>query len=216
MPASEAPNFTGSLPDDNREARLSDDGALMPGSEVRVGSAAHPGEGLLSGPGVFLGYLDAADNAAAFDDGWYRSGDQVELSRGSRGETRLTVTGRLTEVVTRNGLKISLPESDAALEGLPGAAESSCFGLPDAATGERLAVAVQVAYGASVTLDDVVAYLLGKGIAVRKLPEQLVRWDGPLPRTASGKIIRSRLVMESAAKDGDVAPRLGGPGHALR
>jgi acyl-CoA synthetase (AMP-forming)/AMP-acid ligase II len=206
--SSEAPNFTGSLPADDREARLSDDGALLPGSEVRVGSRAHPGEGLLRGPGVFLGYLDPADNDAAFEDGWYRSGDQVELSHSPGGQARLTVTGRLKEVVNRNGLKISLPESDAALEGLPGVAELSSFAMPDPATGERLAVAVRLADGASLRLDDVVAYLLGAGVAVRKLPEQLIRWDGPLPRTASGKVIRSRLVMESPAKDSDLAPRL--------
>jgi len=207
--SSEAPNFSGSLPADDREVRLSDDGALMPGSEVRIGSSAHPREGLLRGPGVFLGYLDPGDNDAAFsEDGWYRSGDQVELASDGNGPDRLTVVGRLREVVNRNGLKISLPEADAALEGLPGVLECSSFGMPDEETSERLAVAVQLADGASLALDDVVAYLLGRGIARRKLPEQLVRWGGPLPRTASGKIVRSRLVMESSAKDSDVAPRL--------
>ncbi|MEX5636828.1 AMP-binding protein [Parafrankia sp. FMc2] len=43
--SSEAPLFSGSLPSDGRERRLSDDGALMPGGEVRTGSAAHPREG---------------------------------------------------------------------------------------------------------------------------------------------------------------------------
>jgi acyl-CoA synthetase (AMP-forming)/AMP-acid ligase II len=207
--SSEAPNFSGSLPADDREARLSDDGALMPGSEVRVGSSGHPREGLLRGPGVFLGYLDPGDNAASFSEGgWYHSGDQVELNSDANGGGRLTVVGRLREVVNRNGLKISLPEADAALEGLPGVLECSAFGMPDEETGERLAVAVQLADGASLNLDEAAAYLLGKGVARRKLPEQLVRWDGPLPRTASGKIVRSRLVMESPAKDSDVAPRL--------
>jgi acyl-CoA synthetase (AMP-forming)/AMP-acid ligase II len=206
--SSEAPNFSGSLPADDREARLSDDGALMPGSEVRVGSREHPREGLLRGPGVFLGYLDPGDNAGAFEGDWYRSGDQVELSSARGGQGRLTVVGRLKEVVSRNGLKISLPEADAALAGLPGAVEWSSFGLPDPETGERLAVAVQPAGGAALTLDDVVAHLLAAGVARRKLPEQLVRWDGPLPRTASGKVVRSRLAMESPAKDSDLAPRL--------
>jgi acyl-CoA synthetase (AMP-forming)/AMP-acid ligase II len=206
--SSEAPNFSGSLPADDREARLSDDGALMPGSEVRVGSREHPREGLLRGPGVFLGYLDAGDNAGAFEGDWYRSGDQVELSSAGSGPGRLTVVGRLKEVVSRNGLKISLPEADAALAGLPGAVESSSFGMPDPQTGERLVVAVQPADGVVLTLDDVVAHLLGAGVARRKLPEQLVRWDGPLPRTASGKVVRSRLAMESPAKDSDLAPRL--------
>lgn len=207
--SSEAPNFTGSLPGDDRETRLSDDGALMPGSEVRVGSSTHEREGLLRGPGVFLGYLDPEDNAAAFEDGWYRSGDQVELHDG-----RLTVVGRLKEIVNRNGLKISLTETDAALADFPGVLESSSFAVPDPETGERLAVAVLPVEGVSVTLDDVVTHLLALGVARRKLPEQLVRWDGPLPRTASGKIVRSRLVMEAPAKDSDVAPRLREPGSA--
>ena len=201
--SSEAPNFTGSLPTDDRRVRLENDGALMPGNEVRVGSAEHPAEGLLRGPCLFLGYLDPADDAAAFEDGWYRTGDQVEVRQG-----RVTVVGRLKEIVNRNGLKISLSEIDASLTELPGTIECAAFALPDAATGERLAVAVHPADGASVTLDDVVTHLLALGIARRKLPEQLVRWDGPLPRTASGKVVRSRLVMEAPAKSADLAARL--------
>ncbi|ONH25375.1 class I adenylate-forming enzyme family protein [Pseudofrankia asymbiotica] len=203
--SSEAPTFSGSLPGDDRERRLSDDGALLPGSEVRVGSSQHPREGLLRGPNLFLGYLDAADNEAAFEDGWYRTGDQLELHDG-----RLTVVGRLKEVVNRNGLKISLTEIDAALTGLPGAAEAASFGLPDPSTGERLAVAVWPAGDAMVTLADVVAHLTAQGAATRKLPEQLVRWDTPLPRTASGKVVRSRLVMEAPGRDSDLAARLAG------
>ncbi len=172
----------------------------MPGSEVRVGSAEHAQEGMLRGPSVFLGYVGAEDNAAAFEGDWYRSGDMVEVHGG-----RLSVTGRLKEVVNRNGLKISLAEVDAALSGLTGAIEHAAFGLPDESTGERLVVAVRPEIGAVVTLDDVVSHLVGRGVATRKLPEQLVTWDGPLPRTASGKVVRSRLVMESAGKRGERA-----------
>jgi hypothetical protein len=61
-----------------------------------------------------------------------------------------------------------------------------------------------------VTLDDVVAYLVGAGTARRKLPEQLVTWDEPLPRTPSGKVVRSRLAMEAPGKPSDVVERLTG------
>jgi acyl-CoA synthetase (AMP-forming)/AMP-acid ligase II len=201
--SSEAPNFTGSVPEDDRQHRLADDGALMPGSEVRVGSKNHPQEGVLRGPGVFLGYVDPEDNAAAFEGDWYRTGDLVEVHNG-----RLTVIGRLKEVVNRSGLKVSLNEIDAALAGLPGALEHAAFGVPDPSTGERLVVAVQPEHGAAVTLEDVVAHLLGQGLARRKLPEELVIWDGPLPRTASGKVVRSQLVMEAPAKRSERAERL--------
>ena len=193
--SSEAPNFSGSLPGDDRATRLGDDGALMPGNEVRIGSGAHPEEGMLRGPCVFLGYLDAADNAAAFEDGWYRTGDTLEVRDG-----RVTVTGRIKEIVNRNGLKLSLHEIDDALTGLDGAAEVACFGVPDADTGERLCIAVRPRADATVTLADVTAHLDRAGVARRKFPEQLVVWDEPLPRTESGKIVRARLATGSAGR----------------
>jgi len=169
-----------------------------------VGSREHAREGLLRGPAVFLGYVDPGDNAAAFEDGWYRTGDAVELAA-----DRLTVVGRLKDVVNRNGLKISLAEVDGALARLPGAIEYACFGVPDEATGERLAVAIRADPGCEIALEAVTAHLQSAGLAVRKLPEQLVIWQEPLPRTASGKIIRNRLVMESAGKPSLFAARLG-------
>ena len=152
---------------------------------------------------MFLGYVNADDNADAFEDGWYRTGDAVEVH-----DSRLTVIGRIKDVVNRNGLKISPSEIDAALATLPGAVEYSCFGVPDAATGERLAVAVRPAEGTTITLRDVCAHLQADGVATRKLPEQLAVWHEPLPRTTSGKIVRSRLVMESLARHNEFAERL--------
>ncbi|MEO5841026.1 MAG: AMP-binding protein [Acidimicrobiales bacterium] len=201
--SSEAPNATGSLPGESRTQRLADDGMLMPGTEVRIGSAEHPQEGLLRGPAVFLGYVDDEDNAAAFDDGWFRTGDAVEVH-----VRRLTVVGRIKDIVNRNGLKISPSEIDAALVGLSNVIEYASFGVPDPETGERLAVAVRPEHAAVITLDRVCAQLRAEGIATRKLPEQLVVWDEPLPRTVSGKIIQSRLVMESPAKHNEYSRRL--------
>jgi acyl-CoA synthetase (AMP-forming)/AMP-acid ligase II len=191
--SSEAPNFTGSLPSDGPDQRLLDDGALMPGSEVLVGSSDDPREALLRGPGLFLGYLDPADEAAAFAGGWYRTGDLVEVEDG-----RLTVVGRLKEIVNRNGLKVSLAEIDAALADLPGAVECAAFGAPDLATGERVVVAVVPDGRTEVTFDRLLSHLSDRGVAVRKLPEELVVWSGPLPRTTSGKVVRPRLLSESA------------------
>jgi acyl-CoA synthetase (AMP-forming)/AMP-acid ligase II len=201
--SSEAPNATGSLPEDGSGTRLADDGALMPGTEVRVGSQGHPQEGLIRGPGVFLGYIDESDNAAAFEGDWYRTGDLVEVTEG-----RLTVVGRLKEVVNRNGLKISLAEIDGGLFTLPGVEECASFALPDRVTGERLAVAILPSPGSGSNLDDVVNHLRVAGVPARRLPEELVIWDEPLPRTATGKIIRSRLVMDAPTKKSIKADRV--------
>jgi acyl-CoA synthetase (AMP-forming)/AMP-acid ligase II len=201
--SSEAPNATGRLPGEGSAGPLTDDGALMPGTEIRVGSSAHPQEGLLRGPGVMLGYLDEADNEEAYEDDWFRSGDLVEVTEG-----RLTVVGRLKEVVNRNGFKISLGEIDSALLDLPGSDECASFAVPDRDTGERLAVAVVARAGSEVTLGAVLEHLRARGLATRKLPEQLVVWDEPLPRTPSGKIVRTRLTMEASVKRSSFATRL--------
>jgi acyl-CoA synthetase (AMP-forming)/AMP-acid ligase II len=193
--SSEAPNSTGSLPGEDRARRLADDGALMPGTEARVGSAGDAEEGLLRGPALFVGYVNPADNDDAFEDGWFRTGDAFEVHDG-----RLTVLGRRKEIVNRNGLKISLSEVDAGLERLPGVVEYGAFGVPDPETGERLVVAVRAEDDAAMTLEDVCTHLRSRGVATRKLPEQLVVWDEALPRTASGKIIRSRLAAQSTGR----------------
>jgi acyl-CoA synthetase (AMP-forming)/AMP-acid ligase II len=186
-----------------------DDGALMPGSEVRVGSRAHPQEGLLRGPGVMLGYLHEVDNDEAYEGEWFRSGDLVEVA-----DDRLTVVGRLKEIVNRNGFKISLNEIDAALVEFPGLKEWAGFGLPDRETGEHLAVAVVPEDGVDVTLGDLLDHLRAGGLSTRKLPEEVVVWDEALPRTASGKVVRSRLTMDASSKRSMCVERLQTGAHS--
>jgi acyl-CoA synthetase (AMP-forming)/AMP-acid ligase II len=201
--SSEAPNATGRLPGTDSSSQLLDDGALMPGTEVRVGSSEHPQEGLLRGPAAMLGYLDEADNRQAYEGEWLRSGDLVDVMEG-----RLTVIGRLKEIVNRSGFKISLSEIDAALFGQAGIKEWAGFALPDQETGEHLALAIVPEEGVDVTLETVLAHLRGQGLATRKLPEQMVVWDGPLPRTATGKVIRAHLTMDAPSKRSVFVERL--------
>ena len=89
--------------------------------------------------------------------------------------------------------------------------------MPDQTTGERLAVAVVAEPGAAIGLGDVVAHLLRGGTARRKLPEELVVFDGPLPRTASGKIVRPKLASEASTKPSERArPEPRGPTPDVR
>lgn len=52
--------------------------------------------------------------------------------------------------------------------------------------------AVVVRSGASPTLEDLCAHLLGKGLSERKVPERLVVVDD-LPRNAMGKVAERKL-----------------------
>ena len=75
-------------------------------------------------PAVFLGYVDPDDNAGAFEGDWFRTGDLVELHA-----DRLTVVGRIKDVVNRNGLKISL-ERDRRRADRPPRRDRACVVWP--------------------------------------------------------------------------------------
>lgn len=201
--SSEVPCATATPASDEGEARIGDDGACPPGTQLRTDGDV-PGELLVRGPMRCLGYLDAQDNRDAFaEGGWYRTGDLARIEHG-----RLTVTGRLKEIVSRKGLKISLAEIDEVAAGLPGVEEVAAFAVPDAETGERLAIAVYARQPDAIDFDHTVDHLLAAGLAKWKLPEQIVVWDAPLPRTATGKIQRRRLADDPGARRTLLAPRL--------
>jgi acyl-CoA synthetase (AMP-forming)/AMP-acid ligase II len=201
--ASEIPSATGTRPSDQGQDRLDNDGACSRGVEVRV-VGEPPGEIQVRGPMRALGYLDDYDNLESFvEGGWYRSGDLGRFENG-----RLTIVGRLKEIVSRKGLKISLSEIDDAARSLPGVSEVAAFGLADPETGERLAIAVHAQDATAIDFDSVVAWLLGAGLAKWKLPEQIVLWDGPLPRTESGKVRRGPLADGAAQRPSLFAARL--------
>ncbi len=201
--ASEVPCATGTRPSDVGEVRLSDDGAAARGTRLCTDGPVD-GEVLVLGPMRCLGYLDPEENAAAFTvDGWYRTGDL-----GTVAEDRLTVTGRLKEVVSRKGLKISLPEVDEAARALPGIEEAVAYGTADPETGERLVLAVRTEQPDAVVFEEVTATLLAAGLAKFKLPEQVVVWDEPFPRTESGKVQRRLLGEQETGRPVLLAPRL--------
>jgi acyl-CoA synthetase (AMP-forming)/AMP-acid ligase II len=201
--SSEVPIHTATRPDDPLEQGMADEGLPLNGGEISIGSAADPSELIVRGPNMFQGYLDDAHNVDAFDGGWFRTGDLAEIT-----DRRLAIRGRLKEVVARKGMKISLAEVDAAVAGLPDALEWASFGVPDTDTGERLVLAVRANESDSLGYEVVTAFLLERGVARGKLPEQVDVWTEPLPRTPSGKIQRNRLPSSGGNVRTTVAPRL--------
>ncbi len=200
--SSEVPCATATSPSDQDQLRVADDGVGARGVELRTDGPV-AGELLVRGPMRFLGYLSPADNRDAFvEGGWFRTGDLGVLDRG-----RLTVTGRAKEIVARKGMKISLAEVDAAALALPGVDEAASYGVPDDQTGERLVLAVRCSDPAP-DFDTIASRLLAGGLAKWKLPEQIVFWDEPLPRTASGKIQRQALADAGRGRPGGMAARL--------
>lgn len=201
--SSEVPVSTSGLRHEPRAVRHADDGVALDGVELRIGSAADPAECCIRGPHAFLGYTDGDGDAASLDGEWFRTGDVAELSDG-----RVRIVGRIKDIVIRNGMKIPAAEVENAVARIDGVRQCAAYPVADAATGERLAVAVVADPELEISLAGVAAALVSQGLPKYKLPEELVLWDEPLPVNANGKIERKKLDAAAAGRIRLVADRI--------
>jgi hypothetical protein len=151
-------------------------------------TAGKVGEILVRGPMVFDGYFDDAQaTAAAFVDGWFRTGDVGRLDE----EGYLYVVGRIKEIINRGGVKISPMELDAAIEAIPGVRAAATFAIPHQTLGEEVAVAVVREGDAALEASDIIDQVRQR-VGPKRVPRQIYFVDA-LPRTDSGKVRRSEL-----------------------
>lgn len=102
--------LTGNMPGAIKSGTV---GVPMPGTTVRI---SDQGEVLARGVGVFAGYRKPSDNAEAFTDGFFRTGDLGALDEAGR----LSLTGRLKDViVTAGGKTVSPAIWEGYVEGDP-------------------------------------------------------------------------------------------------
>jgi malonyl-CoA/methylmalonyl-CoA synthetase len=145
------------------------------------------GEIQVRGPNLFTGYLNRPDaTAAAFDDGWFRTGDMA--TRDADGYVKI-VGRKATDLIKSGGYKIGAGEIENALLEHPSVAEAAVVGLADADLGERVVAYVVTAadVDAAVLVDHVAALL-----APHKRPRE-VRFVPELPRNDMGKVVKARL-----------------------
>src|SRR5579883_349279 len=153
--------------------------------------AGQTGEVVIRGESVTSGYHNNPDaNAAAFTNGWFRTGDQGVLDE----HGYLHLTGRLKEMILRGGENIAPREIDEVLLTHPAVAEAITFGLPDAKYGEEVAAAVVLR--GEATPEELMAHCRER-ISAFKVPKQIFVTE-QIPRTATGKIQR-RIVAAAFA-----------------
>ena len=185
--STEHPSITACLIDDPEDKRLTTDGRVLPGVEMRL---TDEGEIISRGPDCCLGYTDPELTASVFDDdGWYRTGDVGVVDD----EGYLTITDRVSDIIIRGGENISAQEVEELLLGVEGVAEVSVVAAPDERLGEHAAAVLSVRPGAAApSLTDVRDHLAAAGLARQKWPESLHVVD-QFPRTPSGKVQKFRL-----------------------
>jgi long-chain acyl-CoA synthetase len=154
-------------------------GERMPAGQV--------GEVLVRGANVMVGYWNKPEQtAAAFVDGWYRTGDLGYLDD----QGFLYLVDRAKDMIVTGGENVYSTEVEDALYRHPAVLEAAVFGVPDERWGE--AVHAVVVPRSDVSADELVRHCR-ELIAGYKVPKEIdVRTD-PLPKSGAGKVLKREL-----------------------
>jgi long-chain acyl-CoA synthetase len=157
------------------------------GSETPLGSV---GEIWIQSPSVVRGYWNKPEETEkAFPNGWFRTGDAGYLDK----DGFLYVADRIKDMVIRGGENVYCAEVEAAIFEHPAIADCAVFGVPHPTLGEEVAVALiaQPGFDESAT-PDLTAHLKVK-LASFKVPSKMFWRTEPLPRNATGKVLKKEL-----------------------
>ncbi len=156
---------------------------------------APDGEIRARGPQMLAGYIRPEDEDSAFDaQGFYRTGDQGQLDA----QGFLTVTGRIKDLIIRNGENIAPKEIEDLLAGHPAIADIAIVGLPDPRTGERACAVIVPREGSLPDVPMLADFLSSAGVTRFKYPEEVVLREA-LPRNEAGKVLKHVLRAELTA-----------------
>jgi malonyl-CoA/methylmalonyl-CoA synthetase len=171
-------------------------GTPLPGVTVRLVNDAGapvadgtPGEIQVKGPNVFHEYWGRPDaTAAAFQDGWFRTGDTAVVENGY-----YRILGRTSvDILNPGGYKVSALEIEEVLRTHPAIAECAVVGVEDAERGEKLCVAAELRPGAALDRDELRAWARER-LAPYKIPHEVLA-IAALPRNAMGKVLKPEVV----------------------
>lgn len=150
------------------------------GRELPVGQE---GELCLKGPMLMVGYYgNEEETKKAYDaDGWFHTGDLARFDE----DGNLYITGRIKEIIIRNGINLVPARIENAIGSLPSVSEASVVGIKHEAFGEVPCALVVLKKGCSMTEEQLLKEL-GTHLAKNELPVRVLFTD-VIPLTSSGK-----------------------------
>ena len=187
------------------ELRPASSGPSLPVGEMKIvgeNGQALPvggvGELWVKGPGIVKGYWRNPEaTAAAFVDGWLRTGDIARLDN----EGFCYILDRAKDMLIRGGENIYCIEVENALYEHPAVVDAAIVGIPHHSLGEEPGAVVTLKPGMQVSADDLRGFVAER-LAAFKVPVKVVFSPEMLPRNAAGKILKNelkRLFLEPAS-----------------
>lgn len=155
------------------------------GSIINTGQ---PGEITIKGGSVFSEYInDEEETGKKLKEGFYYSGDIGHVDKYGY----LYVHARRTDLIITGGENVNPVEVEHAIMEFPGAREVCVFPVDNKEWGQAVAAAVVMHKDSEPDTDKLTEFLRGR-IAHYKVPKFFFFTDA-LPKTALGKIMRSRV-----------------------
>jgi fatty-acyl-CoA synthase len=183
-------------PDDPLHLRVSTIGTALPCNEIKIvdpvtGEDLPPNtQGELCTKGFLMKTyhkMPAATASAVDRKGWFHTGDLGEIDK--HGYVR--ITGRLKDVIVRDGIEIYPVELEEVLYKRPEVSEVQVFGFADPDRGQEVAAWVKAKEGSELSLESLEAHVL-KHVGPQKAPKHYkVVTDFPMTRT--GKVQKFKL-----------------------
>ena len=176
------------------KVRLASVGRVLPGIEVEVRDeaglvlpAGEPGLVFLRGEQISGEYdkgsvVDAAGWFATHDRGWVDS------------DGYLFIEGRADDTIIRGGENIAPAEIEDVLVRHEQVTDAVVVGVPDDEWGQRIAAAVVLVDGGTLSADELQAYCR-EHLRGSKTPE-IIAFRAELPRTPTGKLLRRTIVAD--------------------
>ncbi len=177
--------------------RMRSAGLPMPGVEIAILDAKgqrlganEVGEIATRSQGNMKGYWRKADATAATIDGegWLRTGDAGYLDE----DGYLYIQDRIKDMIITGGENVYPAEVENAVHGHPHVAEVAVIGVPDDTWGESVKAIVVPKPGVAPDAQSIIEFARSR-IAHFKAPRSVDFLNTPLPRSASGKILRREL-----------------------
>jgi long-chain acyl-CoA synthetase len=156
------------------------------GHDVPTGEV---GEIIAKGPNIMVGYWNKPDETAeALRDGWLYTGDLASMDE----EGYVYIVDRKKDMIITGGENVFSTEVENALYTHPAVLEAAVVGVPDATWGEAIKAVIVLKPGTQATAEDIMAHCRAL-IAHFKVPRSVDFYEGALPKSGSGKILKREL-----------------------
>lgn len=186
------------LDDDAKADLRTTVGLVSPGVDFRIADAdtgeevawdgESRGELQVRGPWIARTYYNDDRSADSFtDDGWLRTGDVATAD--SEGYIRLV--DRTKDLIKSGGEWISSVELENEIMAHPDVAEAAVIGIASTRWGERAMACVVTAEGATLSADEILAWLDGR-VVKWWMPDR-VEFIDEVPKTSVGKFSKKTL-----------------------